>query len=675
MAGQEDLKLEMTLESADVESGLERVERQATELGPAAATAGDHAAGGLDKIANAAKKAGDALDGIEPPPALTPPPQAVSDWERFKSTVAELGPEFEDLKNEATQAINAVERLSTVADEPQRLGRAAGIAELGFLKTKDAIAKAASEGKKFGPEVAAAMQHAEQAISKATLRSGELRDAMGDVRSRGDLAARSFESAAGAAGSLDGLLGKLKDTAGPTGQKFADLGFQVLAVGAAFDMGYSLGTKFNTFLEQHGNYLAKAIDGTVNFVTGLKSEEELLRRLPTTLNTVLRAKQQLTEEMGDTLSGLRKEMGGWQDLDAVRQKAIDQASLISQRYTQLKSAGKDWRTEVELQAPAINATTNVLLKLGVDLASLPLGFTMASNHAAEFELRLKAAENAARLTGAGVIGLRDALAAVPQNLQDFGVSEVIDGLSKAIASAAAEGKGWNAILDEYRKELDLVRQAAYDAGTKGVDLFRKKILDLVPAFQAAEIATGGMSASTQRFLADITAQVEAVERYRFAMNELDIATQQWASNQQQMSNLSGQTVGFMKAAEESFKRTGEAIYTMTIMQTEMTHATEAQIEALRRMDEQLNATWDGSGAGQRALDQIAQMVDMFRTGVLSLDGFNKGFAYLEEQLDRVIKAGGDLDGELAKVLEALRKIAQQVRQGPGGGRPGGVAGY
>jgi hypothetical protein len=131
----------------------------------------------------------------------------------------------------------------------------------------------------------------------------------------------------------------------------------------------------------------------------------------------------------------------------------------------------------------------------------------------------------------------------------------------------------------------------------------------------------------------------------------------------------------MAAAEDQFRKTGEAIYTMTIMQTEWTKATEDQIEALRRMDEQLNATWDGSGAGQRALDQIAQLVDLFKGGILSLDGFNKSFAYLEEQLDRVIKAGGDLDGSLTGVLEALRKIAQLIRMGPAGAKPGGTPGY
>lgn len=207
--------------------------------------------------------------------------------------------------------------------------------------------------------------------------------------------AKSTMAASGAVGPFGEILEKLGASGSGAASKLASVAFQGVAVGAALKLGYDAGTKFNQFLEQHGNYLAKAIDGTVNWVSGLKSEQELLSALPIAVNSAIRAKQILAQETGATLTELEREMGGWKSLDEVRRKAIEQAGLISQRYTQLKTAGKDWRAEMELQAPAINATTDTLLKLGVNLAELPLGFVTASRHAAEFDLRLRAAEQAA----------------------------------------------------------------------------------------------------------------------------------------------------------------------------------------------------------------------------------------------------------------------------------------
>lgn len=224
-------------------------------------------------------------------------------------------------------------------------------------------------------------------------------------------------------------------------------------------------------------------------------------------------------------------------------------------------------------------------------------------------------------------------------------------------------------------ERDAWAAANEEAVQKVIAAYEKMGAEVPEHIKAVGKARQEDASGLNAWIAAMDAATQSILAQRAALNDLDIATGQWLQNQQRMSNLSGQTAEFMKAAEDQFRKTGEAIYTMTIMQTDWTKATEGQIEALRRMNESLNETWDGSGPGQRALDAIAQLVDLFKAGVLSLDGFNKSFAYLEEQLNRVIMAGGDLDGTLSGVLAALRKIAQQVRMGPGGRRPSGPVGY
>lgn len=422
--------------------------------------------------------------------------------------------------NDGMQRVDAaLQKLANARDTPMAIARA--VAKL-KVETEDLRAElertpASAERMKA---IEAALARADAAMTNSIARAGKLKESQEEVAQKMGLTAKGAEALGSSFGSLQGILGKMADQSSSASQAIAKVGFSVLAVGEALQFGYESGTKFNQFLEQHGNYLAKAIDGTVNFLTGLRSEDELLQKLPTTMNTALRAKQQLSEEMGKTLAGLKSEMGGWQDLEALRKKTIEQATLISERYVQLKSSGKDWRTEMEMQAPAINATAEMAMKLGMNIADLPLGFRMASDHSAEFAGKLAAVEREARLTGDGVRGLRDTLESLPQNLGEFRLPEVIDGLSKAIQSAAREGKDWSVILSDYRRELALLQAECEKAGVQGVDLFRVKILSLIPAHEAAKVALGshakeidgwldGMSAGWRKLEADAKRAREA----------------------------------------------------------------------------------------------------------------------------------------------------------------------
>ena len=109
-------------------------------------------------------------------------------------------------------------------------------------------------------------------------------------KTRGDLAAKGFESVAARAGSVDGILGALKDTAGKTGQNIADLGFKVTAVAGAFSLGYDAGTKFRSFFKEiTGSELPNFSDSIANSIAGVTNLGNVFLDLPTKMNPALAA--------------------------------------------------------------------------------------------------------------------------------------------------------------------------------------------------------------------------------------------------------------------------------------------------------------------------------------------------------------------------------------------------
>jgi len=105
------------------------------------------------------------------------------------------------------------------------------------------------------------IERAEAKIKAASERAAKFLDTAGDLATQGNLSAKSFEAAASSAGSLDGMLGHLKDTGSATQQKIADVGFAAIGLSAAFMGGMEMGKKIDTTLKELGVDLSKAGDG------------------------------------------------------------------------------------------------------------------------------------------------------------------------------------------------------------------------------------------------------------------------------------------------------------------------------------------------------------------------------------------------------------------------------
>lgn len=612
--------------------------------------------------------------------------QASATFKELAADIKTVGKESVAVTEGVSRVDAALAKLASAPDTPGALAKAIGKAKVELEDFRAALERTPASAEKMR-SIETALAQADAALARATERAARLKDATEEVGGQMQVTAKGAEALTGSFGSLQGILGKMADSTSSATQGVAKLGFQLIAVGEAFKFGYQVGQDFNKFLQEHGNLLERAIDTTVNWVTGLKSQEELLQRLPATMNTAIRAKQQLSEEMRKTLAGLKEEMGGWQNLDAVRKTTLDTAKLISERYTQLKSAGKDWRGEVELQAPAINATAEMLGRLGIGLEQVPLGFRMAAEHAAQFAASLDAAERAARLTGDGIRGLRDTLELIPNNLQDFKVTEVIDGLSKAIQSAAAEGKDWSVILTDYERELRALADAAQRAGVDGIDLFREKILSLIPAHEAAAVALGSHTQAIDKWLADQSRVWEQMDRQAKAQRERESAEANRTSKApDEFKRYQDAALGAAVAAGElgtNLDRVAEAVVATggqmvvgaPIMIQYAAATKEAKEELLgflaaqRALREEQSQVLAGA---QGWLSILANLTESYRTGETSLYNYITQLQALDTQVRQLFGgATGDAKTAVDALTDAIAKlIATAAGSGPGSYTPG-----
>lgn len=616
--------------------------------------------------------------------------QASATFKELATDIKAVGKESVGVTDGVAKVGAALEKLAKAPDTPMALARATAKAKVEIDELRAALEKTPASAEKM-KAITAALAQADAAMQKSIARAGKLGEAQEEVKQKMGLTAKGAESLGNSFNSLDGIMGKMADSSSAASQNIAKIGFSMMAAATAFKLGYDAGTKFNTFLQEHGNYLEKIIDLQIRQIDGLGTTKDLLTALPVAMNSTLKAQQDLTKETAATLDALEKEAGGWKDLDKVRAEAMQRADDISKRYNQLKAAGKDWRGDMELQAGSIKATTELLQRLGVQFADMPLGFEKASKHVAEFELRLIAAANAAVLTGDGVRGLRDTLELLPKNLKDFSLTEVMDGLAKAIKSARESGDGWEVILSDYSRELAALAKAAREAGNEGLAQFRTKILDLVPAHQAATIAVSDQAKATKKAVDEIVADYDrlaaAAAKSRAEQSAArNFATPETADN---LKRIQFDAVGAAAAAGQfgtSLDTVAKKVVSLngqlTVHQQiwlsvamasdEATAALYRQIEATRALSDTQIASLD---AARGWSDYLIALKEGYESGVTSLGSYIQQLVAFKSQLEQmfagVTGAAADSLNEMIQLIETLLATA-----GAGGpeSRGGGYAG-
>lgn len=256
----ETLNLKLTADAGGAIAGVDKldeslknVETTAKDVGDVGKTAGAEieagaaaAAPALAGVEAAAKEAGAALEAA---------------GDKSREAAAEVATGMPKAESALLEVEAAAKRLEAELQRLDKADTARGLAQ-GSARAKVALeeldARARSAGvsvEKFGVNA----QEVEKKLNGAAAKAGALRDAMGDMTTRGNMAAQGMEAVAGRAGSLDGILGGLKDTGGKTAQGLADIGFAATALTNSFSLGYDAGKQYLAFMKEFtGKDLTKA---------------------------------------------------------------------------------------------------------------------------------------------------------------------------------------------------------------------------------------------------------------------------------------------------------------------------------------------------------------------------------------------------------------------------------
>lgn len=174
----------------------------------------------------------------------------------FRALGAEAQQSLAGIGSEGEKVSGRLAALDKLWDSPARLGKAAALAKLDLENLSQSVEKAG----RMTPELARHFEDAGKKIDAAAGRARAFGDVAGDLRTKGDLAAKGFEAAASSAGSLEGILGNLKDTGSQGQQKLADMGFAAIGMAAAFKMGYDAGKQLDEGLKSVGVNIAKLFE-------------------------------------------------------------------------------------------------------------------------------------------------------------------------------------------------------------------------------------------------------------------------------------------------------------------------------------------------------------------------------------------------------------------------------
>lgn len=232
------------------------------------------------------------------------------------------------------------------ADTARGLAQGSARAKVALDELEAAAKTAGVSVDKFGVNI----KDAETKINAAAGKAGALRDAMGDMTTRGNLAAQGMEAVASRAGSLDGLLGGLKDTAGATAGKIADVGFAATGVVGAFMFGYEAANKFMDSVKAMGGPdIRNTGAAIVSLTDGVLKLGERFNDIPARVNPALKALQahgRMAAEADEALKGL---VTGWKttgEIASDAKKVDDSLANLSKIIGETDRQHKNWNTSV-----------------------------------------------------------------------------------------------------------------------------------------------------------------------------------------------------------------------------------------------------------------------------------------------------------------------------------------
>ncbi|MHB1046652.1 MAG: hypothetical protein ACYC4P_11635 [Thermoanaerobaculia bacterium] len=579
----------------------------------------------------------------------------------FKELAADIktvGKESVGVTEGVAKVDAAFAKLAKAPDSVGALASATAKAKLAVADLRAELEKTPATAENY-TKIAAALNQAEAAMAGTIKRAGELKNAQGDVNREIDLSAGLARQAIGQFGQLGDVLEKVGASGGKTAGRMAQLGLKVAAVAGAFKVGWDTGTKFNKFLQEHGNYLEKAIDATVRFTaarrdaenTGLAADIDLesaaLTEHTKSLlgNIVARKAARNATEQAD--AAVKAALPGWKSA-AEQQKELN-ATIegAARKFADLQKNGADWRKEIEAnQEPLAKLAENLAAqKVALDTLPEPL------RQAIEYLNQLTAA---AEGVGGAVSGLEKLKTAIDA-IGSAGTGESIKSVAEALASIRAEGGNIGEAFAKNSESFTALRDSAKDSYDT-LDAFRKQIMDQIPAYQASAMVNEDYVGALDK-MNDAYARLEQSRR---AANDADIE----ASIQMgRMREEAIKTAYAVDTIGEAWQRaTGQAagftveVRTATKAVEESNPQFDVMIEELAKVSDEYGRMVPWMGALIAQLEKGTISAEEF---LVQVDAMNRGFIQIQGMSGNMF---GDIGSEVARLTKIINDFVGGERK-------------
>ena len=435
----------------------------------------DRAAAAIEKATTQSRRMNEELDklGGQTPTKLD---KVIVALEKTQESAADSWAALRKMGEEGERAATALQRMEKASDSPRELQRTAALAEMEMNKLREAIDRARSSGQRIGADVGGAMDKAATGIRSANVRAAEMRDTLGDMKTRGDLAAKGFEATAGAAGSFEGILSRVIDTGGKTEQMMAKGAFAVLSLGAAFKMGHSAGEELRTTLQELGvplpdlsNKVANLATGLDRWIRGLKDAELVENTAVKRAREIIAAKEAQAKAENAAELAMEKALPGFKSTTDRQNELKAAIGAAAKAFEQITKAGLDWRKEVEANQAPLADLAKRIEEGKIKVSELPGPLRDAIEY-------LKQLQNATKDAGTGF----DALTAAMANIGKGGVIESINAVAAALAQIRAEGGSVGDAVAANAAAFQRLRDEAEKSGDT-LTKFRQEVMDQMPA--------------------------------------------------------------------------------------------------------------------------------------------------------------------------------------------------
>ena len=559
--------------------------------------------------------------------------KVVTILEKTADSTKKAWTEFEKLGEEGERAASALRAMEAANNSPRELQRNAALAKLEMDELRASIDRMKASGQTIGPEVGQSLDRAEQKIAQANVRAAQLRDTMGDLKTRGDLAAKGFEAAAGAAGSLDGMLGQLKDTGSKTQQSMADIGFAVLATKTAFETGYTSGQKFVELMKELGITIPNVSSEMAELLVTLSGFAEGGERAKN-------ATAALLDAVVAYLTGQRGVISALRELDQPENAALDRAREYTALREKQAAAERALRSAFAASGVSWKSGYQELEQLNLALADSELRLSRAGVSQKQYDTELKA-------NGETYLKLRE-------RAEYWGISlDKVAPRTSAAAQAAAE-----------LKEKQDALAGAIPAATAALSAQEEQMKMGEEAIKAAADAYQYWIDRQNQFITESGRVEEGMRKWRDAtqgpnspfgalsgdFTQIDQAVEGMLAAGGSLNRLQ---VGFSEIAL-SWQRSTE----------EMNRGLESVLSTLGRLDEKMISTLD---TFEQFRSTMATAVDSFEKGTTSAAGLQAILNMLATQLTQNFgAAAGEAGAEIRKLIAAIQALIATGNMGPGG---------